>query len=101
MSLHVVDTLVPVKLSKKYYRVGSISPLCSNAFDFCKTCTRCQMIGKILKCSMMPLNPILKVELFDIGGIDFMGPFPSSFGHQYILMAVDTYPNGLKPSLVR
>ena len=37
----------------------------------------------------MPLNPILVVEIFDIWGIDFMGPFPSSFGHQYILVAVD------------
>jgi len=24
---------------------------------------------------MMPLNPILEEELFDIWGIDFMGPF--------------------------
>ncbi|KAL5549371.1 hypothetical protein UlMin_004602 [Ulmus minor] len=28
-------------------------------------------------------------ELFDVWGIDFMGPFPSSFGNQYILVAVD------------
>ena len=38
---------------------------------------------------MMPLNPILVVEIFDVWGIDFMGPFPSSFGHQYILVVVD------------
>ena len=38
---------------------------------------------------MMPLNPILVVEIFDVWGIDFMGPFPPSFGHQYILVAVD------------
>lgn len=37
----------------------------------------------------MPLNPILEVELFDVWGIDFMGPFPSSYGNQYILVAVD------------
>ena len=37
----------------------------------------------------MPFNPILKVELFDIWGIDFMGPFSNSFGHQYILVAMD------------
>ena len=37
----------------------------------------------------MPLNPILVVEIFDVWGIDFMGPFPPSFGHQYILVAVD------------
>ncbi|KAL5542872.1 hypothetical protein UlMin_010582 [Ulmus minor] len=28
-------------------------------------------------------------KLFDVWGIDFMGPFPSSFGNQYILVAVD------------
>jgi hypothetical protein len=38
---------------------------------------------------MMPLNPILIVEIFDVWGIDFMGPFPKSFGFLYILVAVD------------
>ena len=37
----------------------------------------------------MPLNNILEIELFDVWGIDFMGPFPSSFSNQYILVAVD------------
>jgi hypothetical protein len=38
---------------------------------------------------MMPLNPILIVEIFDVWGIDFMGPFPNSFGYLYILVTVD------------
>jgi len=38
---------------------------------------------------MMPLNPILKVELFDVWGIDIIGPFSISFGHHYILVAMD------------
>ena len=37
----------------------------------------------------MPLNNILVVELFDVCGIDFMGPFPTSFGSKYILVAID------------
>ena len=37
----------------------------------------------------MPLNPILEVEIFDVWDIDFMGPFPNSFGNQFILVAVD------------
>ena len=37
----------------------------------------------------MPLNPILVVDIFDVWGIDFMGPFPPSFGYLYILVAVD------------
>ncbi|XP_042423384.1 uncharacterized protein LOC122011000 [Zingiber officinale] len=37
----------------------------------------------------MPLNYILAVELFDVWGIDFMEPFPSSYGNNYILVVVD------------
>ena len=37
----------------------------------------------------MPQNFILEVEVFDCWGIDFMGPFPSSYGNRYILVAVD------------
>ena len=37
----------------------------------------------------MSLNNILEVELFDVWGTDFIGPFPSSFGNQYILVDVD------------
>ncbi|KAK8572634.1 hypothetical protein V6N12_028683 [Hibiscus sabdariffa] len=37
----------------------------------------------------MPLQNILEVKLFDVWGIDFMGPFLSSFGNLYILFAVD------------
>ena len=37
----------------------------------------------------MPLTNILEVELFDVWGINFMGSFPSSYGHKYILLAVD------------
>ena len=29
------------------------------------------------------------VQIFDVWGIDFMGPFPSSFGNIYILLVVD------------
>ena len=35
------------------------------------------------------MNPILIVDLFDVWGIDFMGPFPMSFGNSYILVGVD------------
>ncbi|KAK6161314.1 hypothetical protein DH2020_004695 [Rehmannia glutinosa] len=37
----------------------------------------------------MPQNGILVCEIFDVWGIDFMGPFPASFGNKYILVAVD------------
>jgi len=37
----------------------------------------------------MPQNPMQFCEVFDVWGIDFMGPFPKSNGNQYILVAVD------------
>ncbi|GJR65633.1 reverse transcriptase domain-containing protein [Tanacetum coccineum] len=37
----------------------------------------------------MPQNAIQVCEIFDVWGIDFLGPFPSSHGNKYILVAVD------------
>nr|GEV16364.1 hypothetical protein [Tanacetum cinerariifolium] len=39
--------------------------------------------------SEMPQNSIQVCEIFKVWGIDFMGPFPSSRGNKYILVAVD------------
>ncbi|CAN6695197.1 unnamed protein product [Malus baccata var. baccata] len=36
-----------------------------------------------------PQVSFLNVEIFDVWGIDFMSPFPSSYGFMYILLAVD------------
>nr|GEX56794.1 reverse transcriptase domain-containing protein [Tanacetum cinerariifolium] len=41
--------------------------------------------GKISQRDEMPHNSIQVCEIFDIWGIDFMGPFPSSKGNKYIL----------------
>ncbi|GJZ29438.1 reverse transcriptase domain-containing protein [Tanacetum coccineum] len=45
--------------------------------------------GKTSQRDEMPQNSIQVCEIFDIWGIDFMGPFPSSRGNKYILVAVD------------
>ena len=37
----------------------------------------------------MPVNFILEVELFDVWGVDFVGPFPPSYSNRFILVAVD------------
>ena len=55
----------------------------------CRECDKCQRLGKISRRHMMPLKPILVVDLFNVWGIDFMGPFPSSFGYIYILVGDD------------
>nr|GEV58567.1 reverse transcriptase domain-containing protein [Tanacetum cinerariifolium] len=45
--------------------------------------------GKISQRDEMPQNSIQVCEIFDVWGIDFMGPFSSSRGNKYILVAVD------------
>ncbi|GJT35982.1 reverse transcriptase domain-containing protein [Tanacetum coccineum] len=45
--------------------------------------------GNISKRDEMPLNNIQVCEIFDVWGIDFMGPFPKSHKFEYILVAVD------------
>ena len=55
----------------------------------CKYCDECQRTGSMSKRNEMPLQLILEVEVFDCWGIDFVGPFPSSYSNEYILVAVD------------
>nr|GEU28903.1 reverse transcriptase domain-containing protein [Tanacetum cinerariifolium] len=45
--------------------------------------------GKISQRDEMPQNSIQVYEIFNVWGIDFMGPFPSSRGNKYILVAID------------
>ncbi|CAN6697897.1 unnamed protein product [Malus baccata var. baccata] len=60
-----------------------------DARTFCMSCDRCQRTGNIGPKQQMPQTPIFSVEIFDVWGIDFMGPFPSSHGFLYILLAVN------------
>ena len=63
--------------------------LFKDAIKYCMECLKCQSALNISKRDEMPLKTILDVEIFDLWGIDFMGPFPSSEGKEYILVAVD------------
>nr|GFB30549.1 reverse transcriptase domain-containing protein [Tanacetum cinerariifolium] len=45
--------------------------------------------GKNSQKDEMPQNFIQICKIFDVWGIDFMGPFPSSKGNKYILVLVD------------
>ncbi|RVW58838.1 putative mitochondrial protein [Vitis vinifera] len=68
------------KTTMKVLQSGFTWPsLFKDAHIMCRSCDRCQRLGKLTKRNQMPMNPILIVELFDVWGIDFMGPFPMSF----------------------
>jgi len=78
------------KIAAKVLQSGFYWPtLFKNAYVHVKECDACQRMGNISKRNEIPLNNILEVKLFDVWGIDFMGPFPFSFSNQYILLAVD------------
>nr|GFA13287.1 reverse transcriptase domain-containing protein [Tanacetum cinerariifolium] len=49
-----------------------------DAFELVKRCDSCQRQGKISEKDEMPHNFIQICEIFDVWGINFMGPFPSS-----------------------
>ncbi|CAN6679376.1 unnamed protein product [Malus baccata var. baccata] len=75
--------------------------LFKDARTFCLTCDRCQRTGNLGQRDQMPQTPILVVEIFDVWGIDFMGPFPTSFGFTYILLAVDYVSNWVEAKATR
>ncbi|XP_074346518.1 uncharacterized protein LOC141685309 [Apium graveolens] len=51
--------------------------------QFVSRCDRYQRVGNMSKRDGMPLNVLLEVEIFNVWGIDFMGPFVSSCNNQY------------------
>nr|GEY06718.1 retrovirus-related Pol polyprotein from transposon opus [Tanacetum cinerariifolium] len=76
--------------AKKVFDSGFYWPtIYKDAFELVKRCDSCQSQGKISQKDEMPQNFIQICEIFDVWGIDFMGPFPSSKGNKYILVAVD------------
>ena len=49
--------------------------LFKDAHAYCKACPRCQLLGKVTKRNMMPLSPILVIEVFDYWGDRLYGSF--------------------------
>ncbi|GKD15148.1 reverse transcriptase domain-containing protein [Tanacetum coccineum] len=76
--------------AKKVFDVGFFWPtIYRDAHDLVTRCDACQRQGKISQRGEMPQNAIQVCEIFDVWGIDFVGPFLSSRGNKYILVAVD------------
>ncbi|WMV13992.1 hypothetical protein MTR67_007377 [Solanum verrucosum] len=63
--------------------------LYQDANSFVKRCVQCQKKGGVSWRHELPLPPILEVELYEVWGINFMRPFVSSYGNNYILVAID------------
>lgn len=56
---------------------------------FVVACAPCQRIGNISKSHELLQNGIFMVKIFAVWGIDFIGPFPSSYSNKYILVSID------------
>ncbi|GJR27227.1 reverse transcriptase domain-containing protein [Tanacetum coccineum] len=85
------DTTVPILPPKKVFLMSVFfwPTIYKDAFEFVKSCDACQRQGKISQRDEMPQNAIQVCEIFDVWGIDFMGPFPSSrFGNKLYSVAV-------------
>nr|GEZ10558.1 reverse transcriptase domain-containing protein [Tanacetum cinerariifolium] len=78
--------------AKKIFDAGFFWPtIYKDAHEFVKNCDSCQRQGKISQRHEMPQNSIQTCEIFDVWGIDFMGPFSSLRGNKYILVDVDYF----------
>nr|GEW26895.1 reverse transcriptase domain-containing protein [Tanacetum cinerariifolium] len=76
--------------AKKVFDSGFYWPIIyKDAFELVKNCDSCQRERKISQKDEMPQNAIQVCKIFDVWGIDFMGPFLNSKRNKYILVAVD------------
>nr|GFA83421.1 reverse transcriptase domain-containing protein [Tanacetum cinerariifolium] len=76
--------------AKKVFDSGIYWPtIYRDAQDLVKTYDVWQRQRKISQRDEMPQNSIQVCEIFNVWGIDFMGPFPSSRENKYILVAFD------------
>ncbi|GJY43549.1 reverse transcriptase domain-containing protein [Tanacetum coccineum] len=75
--------------AKKVFDSGFFwTTIYKDAHELVKNRNSCQRQGKISQRDEMLQNSIQVCEIFDVWGIDFMGPFPSSRGNKYLLVAV-------------
>ena len=78
------------KTAYKILLIGFYWPsIFNDAHRFYTKCLKCQAALNISKRDEMSMRSILEGEIFDLWGIDFMGPFPPSDGKEYILVVID------------
>ncbi|XP_070005140.1 uncharacterized protein [Nicotiana sylvestris] len=74
-----IRTITKVLESRLYWPT-----LFKDAHVWLKSCDECQRTGNISRRREMPMTTIQEVEVFDVWGIDFMGPFVRSYGDMAI-----------------
>ena len=90
MHHHMEDTLQETEQPRKILQSGFYwLILLRDCSEWVKCCDRCQRMDNINRRNEMPLQGILAVLIFYVWRIDFMGPFPPSFGNLYILLVED------------
>lgn len=65
-----------------------------DATNFVRCCKVYREFGKIPWLPSVPKTPVLAAWSFDMCAIDLMGKFPKYRGSEYLIVAVDYFPNG-------
>lgn len=81
------------KLQQKCFILGFIGLVFSRMFTYMLSLVMLARARNISRREHMFLGNILKVEIFDLWGIDFMGLFSFFYGNKYILVVVDYVSN--------
>ncbi|GJY92115.1 reverse transcriptase domain-containing protein, partial [Tanacetum coccineum] len=76
--------------ARKVFEAGFYWPnIFRDAHILVRACDACQRAGNISSRDETPQKYIQVCEIFDVWRIDFIGPFPSSNGNKYILVAIN------------
>lgn len=76
--------------SRNFFNVGFYWPkIFHDVKGMIQAYDACQMVENISRRDKAPQNYIQVREIFDVWGIDFMGPFTSFEGNEYILVTID------------
>nr|GEV27997.1 reverse transcriptase domain-containing protein [Tanacetum cinerariifolium] len=80
----------PFTTIKKVFNAGFYWPtIFKEAHTLVQNRDACQCSGSLLRRDEIPQNSIQVSEIFNIWGIDFMGPFPKFHKFEYILVAIE------------
>ncbi|GKD40345.1 reverse transcriptase domain-containing protein [Tanacetum coccineum] len=81
--------------ARKVFETGFYWPhIFRDARKLVQVCDACQRVGNISSMDETPQKYIQVCKIFDVWGIDFMGPFPSSNRNKYVLVAIDYVSKG-------